>query len=337
MTEAPAETAVETPAAPQVIPLNAGPDIGSWSLDKRASYVMGYIVSQQIQQQINQGGFEGPTVLDGLSAGIRGEKPVVPQDTWNEIMNQYQQKAVEARNLASMKAKAEEEQYVADLKAKEGITFTESGLAYEVLTQGEGDKPSATDTVRVHYHGTLINGTVFDSSVERGSPVEFPLNRVIAGWTEGLQLMNAGSKFRFHIPAALAYGEQGSSRIPRQQPPHLRSNPPRHRQVKGFLQGPASPLRCSRPQWRCQSSSFAAAPPMGLVRLRDYMHPPLLGAMRAQSTWCNRRIRRPAQAGRPARINRRSRSAQARSAKSKTTGRERGRAIRRSSLATGGV
>ena len=209
-----APTAESNGETPQVIPLNAGPDISSWSLDKRASYVMGYIVSQQIQQQIRQGGFEGQTVLEGLSAGIRGELPLIPQDTWNEIMNQYQQKAVEARNLAAMKAKADEEQYLADLKGKEGVIFTDSGLAYEVLTEGEGAKPKPTDTVRAHYHGTLIDGSVFDSSVNRGSPVEFPLNRVIAGWTEGLQLMGAGSKYRFHIPAALAYGEQGSGRIP---------------------------------------------------------------------------------------------------------------------------
>jgi FKBP-type peptidyl-prolyl cis-trans isomerase len=217
-TEAPAEAApaqaIPAKTAPAVVPLNAGPDTSAWSLNKRASYIMGYIVSQQIQQQVRQGGFDAQTVLQGLTAGIRGEQPLIAQDTWNGIMNQYQQKAVEARNLASMKAKAEEEQYLADLKGKAGITFTESGLAYEVIFAAEGEQPKASDTVRVHYHGTLINGDVFDSSVQRNDPVEFRLNGVIAGWTEGVQLMQVGSKYRFHIPAALAYGEQGSSSIP---------------------------------------------------------------------------------------------------------------------------
>ena len=88
---------------------------------------------------------------------------------------------------------------------------TASGLKYQVLKQGAGTvSPSATDTVKVHYHGTLLNGTVFDSSVERNQPISFPLNRVIPGWTEGLQLMKAGSKYKFWIPGSLAYGERGS-------------------------------------------------------------------------------------------------------------------------------
>jgi len=93
-------------------------------------------------------------------------------------------------------------------KAKEGITELPSGLQYEVITMGTGEKPEATDKVKCHYHGTLINGTVFDSSVIRRQPATFPLNRVIKGWTEGLQLMPEGSKWRFFIPAHLAYGEQ---------------------------------------------------------------------------------------------------------------------------------
>ncbi|MEM9992130.1 MAG: FKBP-type peptidyl-prolyl cis-trans isomerase, partial [Bacteroidota bacterium] len=87
---------------------------------------------------------------------------------------------------------------------------TDSGLQYKVLTEGKGAKPAATDEVSVHYHGTLIDGTVFDSSVQRGQPASFPLNRVIKGWTEGVQLMNVGSKYRFFIPSELAYGSQGA-------------------------------------------------------------------------------------------------------------------------------
>ena len=93
-------------------------------------------------------------------------------------------------------------------KKKEGVVALPSGLQYEVITQGSGNKPSATNKVTCHYHGTLIDGTVFDSSVKRGQPATFPLNMVIKGWTEGLQLMPAGSKFRFFIPPGLGYGDR---------------------------------------------------------------------------------------------------------------------------------
>ncbi|MEM7259193.1 MAG: FKBP-type peptidyl-prolyl cis-trans isomerase, partial [Pseudomonadota bacterium] len=95
---------------------------------------------------------------------------------------------------------------------RDGVSVTDSGLQYEVLVEGDGDKPTASDTVSVHYEGTLIGGKVFDSSIARGSPAEFGLNGVIPGWTEGLQLMNVGSKYRFVIPSDLAYGERGAGR-----------------------------------------------------------------------------------------------------------------------------
>lgn len=110
--------------------------------------------------------------------------------------------------------KANGEQFLAENALKEGVTTTESGLQYEVIKMGKGKQPAATDKVRVHYHGTLIDGTVFDSSVERGEPTEFGLNQVIAGWTEGLQLMPVGSKFRFYIPANLGYGDRQVPGIP---------------------------------------------------------------------------------------------------------------------------
>ncbi|MBR4804218.1 MAG: FKBP-type peptidyl-prolyl cis-trans isomerase [Bacteroidales bacterium] len=96
-------------------------------------------------------------------------------------------------------------------KKNEGVKETASGLQYKVVKQGDGRKPAATDTVKVHYHGTLIDGTVFDSSVQRGEAIEFPLNHVIKGWTEGLQLMPIGSKYILYVPAHLAYGEQSPS------------------------------------------------------------------------------------------------------------------------------
>jgi FKBP-type peptidyl-prolyl cis-trans isomerase len=104
--------------------------------------------------------------------------------------------------------------FLADNAKKPNIKTTASGLQYEVLTQGKGTvSPSATDTVTVHYKGTTLDGTEFDSSYSRGAPASFPLNRVIAGWTEGVQLMKEGDKFRFYIPAELAYGTEGAGRL----------------------------------------------------------------------------------------------------------------------------
>ena len=111
-------------------------------------------------------------------------------------------------------AKLEGEEFLEANKAKEGVKVTESGLQYEVIKMGKGKKPAVTDRVKVHYHGTLIDGTVFDSSVERGEPTSFGLNQVIAGWTEGLQLMPVGSKFKFYIPSELGYGERQAGSIP---------------------------------------------------------------------------------------------------------------------------
>ena len=98
--------------------------------------------------------------------------------------------------------------FLAENKTKPGVTELPSGLQYQVINEGSGPKPSATDTVKCHYHGTLIDGTIFDSSVQRGQPAKFPLNMVIKGWTEGVQLMTEGSKWRFFIPADLGYGDR---------------------------------------------------------------------------------------------------------------------------------
>ncbi len=100
------------------------------------------------------------------------------------------------------------QEFLAANKDKIGVTALPSGLQYEVITEGTGEQPTAFNTVTCHYHGTLIDGTVFDSSIKRGQPASFPLNMVIKGWTEGLQLMNAGSKYRFFIPAHLGYGDR---------------------------------------------------------------------------------------------------------------------------------
>lgn len=105
------------------------------------------------------------------------------------------------------------EDFLAENAKKEGVKVTDSGLQYKILKEGEGENPSAENQVKVHYHGTLIDGTVFDSSVDRGEPITFGLNRVIRGWTEGVQLMKPGAKYEFYIPSELAYGQQGSGQI----------------------------------------------------------------------------------------------------------------------------
>lgn len=129
-----------------------------------------------------------------------------------EQANQYIEETIDNIKYGDVKAQGEE--FLATNALREGVVTTESGLQYEVLKMGKGPKPTADDKVKVHYHGTLIDGTVFDSSVERGEPISFNLNQVIQGWTEGVQLMPVGSKFKFYIPQNLAYGNRNAGQIP---------------------------------------------------------------------------------------------------------------------------
>lgn len=152
-------------------------------------------------------------VLEGLRDALSG-KPAISPEEYSAAMRMLQMKIQEAaRSQAKDQAeknRKEEETFMAANKGKAGVMTTASGLQYEILKNADGPKPGKSSKVRVHYTGTLLNGQVFDSSVERGTPAEFGLAQVIPGWTEGLQLMPAGSKFRFYIPARLAYGERGA-------------------------------------------------------------------------------------------------------------------------------
>ena len=149
---------------------------------------------------------------DGVSAVFEGAQPKMSYDEAKNVIRDFFMALEQKQNEAAAKMgevnKAAGEAFLAENAKRAEVKTTESGLQYEVITEGNGDKPAASDTVVVHYTGTLIDGTVFDSSVNRGTPAEFPLNQVIAGWTEGLQLMNKGAKYRFFIPQELGYGGQ---------------------------------------------------------------------------------------------------------------------------------
>ena len=156
-------------------------------------------------------------VEQALEATIKGEKTALTQEealaVRQSFMQQMQTKRVAEQKVAADKNKADGAAFLTANKAKAGVKTTASGLQYTVETEGKGPKPKATDTVKVNYLGTKIDGTKFDSSVDRGQPATFPLNGVIPGWTEGMQLMPVGSEFKFYIPAKLAYGERGPGTI----------------------------------------------------------------------------------------------------------------------------
>lgn len=175
----------------------------------QASYGIGMQMGEQLKSQPFEG-LDISAVSAGIADAFVGKESQVSQQ---DLQEAFQTISARMQAVAAEQAKvlgAAGAKYLAENAEKEGVTVTESGLQYEVVTMGEGEKPTAESTVSVHYHGSLTDGSVFDSSVERGQPAEFPVGGVIAGWTEALQLMPVGSKFKLTIPSELAYGERGA-------------------------------------------------------------------------------------------------------------------------------
>jgi len=179
------------------------------SLEQKASYGIGRQMGDQLAKAPFSG-FDQEAALAGFTDAITGRNLRVTAEQINEAFREIQGRMKTEEAAAAEKYAAEGEAYLAENAKREAVTVTASGLQYEIITEGSGEKPNRSDTVRTHYHGTLIDGTVFDSSVQRGQPAEFPVGGVIAGWTEALQLMPVGSKWRLHIPYQLAYGERGA-------------------------------------------------------------------------------------------------------------------------------
>lgn len=169
------------------------------------SYALGASVAGNLMKE-GMKEYNAEAFKKGFEDAFKGGSQI-PEAEANQLINMYFTKLREAKTEA---AKAEGAKFLEENKKRKGVTTTASGLQYEVIKMGEGPKPTLNDKVTTHYHGTLIDGTVFDSSVERGQPIQFPVTGVIAGWTEALQLMPVGSKWKLYLPYNLAYGERGS-------------------------------------------------------------------------------------------------------------------------------
>lgn len=185
----------------------AGPDLEDRR--ERASYAQGYVIGRQ--------GEDMPIDVDAFVAGVRdglvGQGKLTEEQLEPAIL-ELRELTKESRAAVAVEERARSEAFLAENALREGVQVTESGLQYEVLEPGDGPKPTAADTVTVHYRGTLIDGTEFDSSYTRGEPTTFSLQAVVPGWTEGLQLMPLGARYRLWVPTDLAYGDAGRPSIP---------------------------------------------------------------------------------------------------------------------------
>jgi len=179
----------------------------------KLSYALGLGIGRQLSQ-MGAGDLNVADFAQAVKDMIDGKEPQVPTAEAQQIVEDFFRKQEERQRAEAAEkykgAKSEGEKYLSENAKKEGVVTLPSGLQYKVLKEGNGKSPKATDKVVCHYEGMLIDGTMFDSSIQRGEPATFPLNGVIAGWTEGLQLMKEGAKYRFFIPYQLGYGERGA-------------------------------------------------------------------------------------------------------------------------------
>ncbi|MCX6895955.1 MAG: FKBP-type peptidyl-prolyl cis-trans isomerase [Verrucomicrobia bacterium] len=182
---------------------------------EKAGYALGVNIGSNLHRQGLDPDLLNPDAFaHGFRDALAGGKPQLTEQEIGETLKALQQTVMDKRKAAGAKAKADGEKFLADNKAKSGVTTLPSGLQYKILTAGKGASPKADDTVTVNYRGTLIDGSEFDSSYKRGQPATFRVGGVIKGWTEALQLMSPGAKWQLVIPASLAYGERGTPGIP---------------------------------------------------------------------------------------------------------------------------
>jgi len=185
------------------------------SASEKVGYSLGFMMAEGNKDAVKD--LDLNTFEKGFRDGYEGNESALTQEQMQQVLMDYQ-KEQEEQFVKDMETKATENKaagtaFLAENAKKEDVKQTESGLQYKVIKAGTGKSPKATDVVEVNYEGKLLDGTVFDSSYERGEPIEFPLNQVIAGWTEGLQLMKEGGKYEFYIPSDIAYGEAGNAGI----------------------------------------------------------------------------------------------------------------------------
>jgi FKBP-type peptidyl-prolyl cis-trans isomerase FklB len=193
----------------------AGAPAAQGALSAAGSYGIGMNIGRSMRSDGMQ--LDVESLVQGLRDGLQGAQSKYPEDqiraALETLQRDMQSKQQQQEQTMADANKREGEAFLANNKTREGVKTLPSGLQYEVLKQGTGPSPKATDTVQVHYHGTLVDGRVFDSSVKRGQPAEFPVNGVIPGWTEALQLMKVGDKWKIYLPSDLAYGPRGAGRV----------------------------------------------------------------------------------------------------------------------------
>lgn len=213
----PAQQPAQKPAtaqqpAAQSQPTQAAPGDKPQSIEDRASYIIGFNLGSNLKQQ--EIPVSGDLIIKGLRDGLGGGKGLLTDEEIQATMTEFQQsmmaKQQEKMQAMGAKNKKEADDFLAANKGKQGVITTASGLQYQILQQGTGATPKETDKVTVHYKGTLIDGTVFDSSYDRNEPATFVVNQVIPGWVEAMQLLKVGSKAKIFVPPALAYGETGA-------------------------------------------------------------------------------------------------------------------------------